>query len=241
MTRICWIALLAVVTIVGGAARSHAQEYCRIENPQVVRGASSALNVRISCKPNPASGTVRYPAGKLYLGVTLYALEDVGLRNAIVPIIEGSTSFTYVIPVEFTRPGANAALTVPLGDLGANTHVLVAVWDKRTACSDVGGGNDQAPDPDSAACRVAGATLGRTDSFGMPIPIDAWPRPICNVGRLTQNGFFHWVETDGVVASDLEDFVRTSMGSNDCWMRQADGLGLGYSVRQWRAQPIPRQ
>jgi len=234
VTRTVRISPLVIAATLVATLPTRAQENCRLDNPQVVREQGGAqLKVRITCQPARAPGTLRYPAGKLYLGVTLYSVEDPRLRGAVVPIVErsGHLTPTYVAPVEFTRPGASQALTLPLGDLGANTHILVAVWDKRNACSD----------PNSAACRVARATLGRTDSFGMPIPIDTWPRPVCDVERLTRNGFFNWVDTDGVIAPDVPDEVSIALQTNDCWMRQRDGLGLGYSVRQWRAQPLSRQ
>ena len=210
---------------------AEAQEHCRLDNPQVTRSAGGGqLKVSVACQQAPSAETVRYPAGTLHLGVTLYKVQP-RLRNTPVPVTDEEVEHTYVKPVEITRPTSPREIVVPLGNIGANTHILLAVWNSKKRCNS----GDRNP-----GCTVAGGTLGDTDSFQLPIPVDAWPRPICNVAELTSSGFFRWVQKEGDFGGPrVPDNYAEMLEGNDCFMRFADRPGLGFSVRRWRAQPLP--
>jgi hypothetical protein len=210
-------------------APAQAQEHCRLDNPQVI---SDRLEVTVACQQASSNQTVRYPAGSLSVGVTLYKIPESGLRNKVVPVVEDDTvEFAYVKPTEIERPTTPKKVVIPLGALGNKTHILLAVWDKKSACA----AGDQ-----TEGCTKAGVRLGEIDAFELPIPIDAWPRPVCNVEQLTSRGFFRWVETEGDFGGpQVPERFATMLATNDCFMRLPDRPGLGFSVRRWRAQPLP--
>jgi hypothetical protein len=225
------LAAASVALVALGWTSADANEQCRLDKPTVTRSPAQ-LKVSVVCQPAQSPATVRYPSGPLYIGVTLYKVDTPGLHDRVVPIVEDRVEHTYVKPAGFSRPSASQEITVPLGNLGANTHILVAIWDKKTDCP---------ADSQSEGCKVAGATFGDLDSFELPIPVDAWPRPVCNVQQLTRSGFFQWVATDGDFGGpQVPDKYSSMLQANDCFMRFENRAGLGFSVRQWRAQPLPK-
>jgi len=69
-------------------------------------------------------------------------------------------------------------------------------------------------------CKTSGVKLGDMDSFELPIPIDAWPRPVCNVEQLTSRGFFRWAETEGDFGGpQVPERFATMLATNDCFLR----------------------
>src|SRR5258706_2746562 len=226
------IAIVAVPLLLA-TTQIRAQEHCRLDNPQVasVSGAYQ-LKVTVACQQTASVQTVRYPSGPVSIGVTLYKIPEQGLRNRVVPVVENNVEFKdYVRPIEIGRPATSKEVVISLGDLGSNTHILLAVWDKSAACS---------ADDSSAGCKTSGVKLGDMDSFELPIPIDAWPRPVCNVEQLTSRGFFRWAETEGDFGGpQVPERFATMLATNDCFLRFPGRPGLGYSVQRWRAQPLP--
>jgi hypothetical protein len=230
---------IAVIALSLPITSVQAQEHCRLDNPQVVSASGAyQLKVTVACQQAASAQTVRYPAGPLSIGVTLFKIPLPGLRNRVVPVVESEAAvddvtFTYIPSVEIGRPAATKEVAIPLGDVGTNTHILLAVWDKSTKC-DAG---DQ-----SKGCTTSGVKLGEMDSFELPVPIDAWPRPVCNVEQLASRGFFRWAETEGDFGGPQvpERFAKI-MATNDCFMRFPNRPGLGFSVLRWRAQPLPNR
>lgn len=226
------IVTTATLLILGiGAQTATAQEFCSLNNPHIVTTANTAsMKVSIACSVTSSPTTVRYPNGPLYIGVTLYKVDDQRLRTLVVPIVEDQVEHVYVKPVEFTRPANSQEIEIPLVAVGTNTHILMAVWDKKQNCA----ASNQAD-----GCGTAGATFGETDAFLLPIPVDTWPRPVCNIAGLERSGFFNWVETEGDFGGpQVPDRYRSMLNANDCFMRFPNRAGLGYSVRRWRAQPL---
>lgn len=217
-------------------APASGQENCRLLEAKILRGQGGhQLKTGIACQDATGPDHVRYPAGPLFVGLSLYRIEQPAIRKAITRFHEWSGTpwtRTNIVPIELPRPAGLREISFELGDAGAFTHFVVAVWDQKNPCQ-----------PDTAeaeSCAKAGGTLGFVDSLDLPVPVDTWPRPVCDVRQLTNSGFFEWVERAGDVAgSAVPDRYRSMLHANDCWTRFADRPGLGYSLRQWRLQPMP--
>jgi hypothetical protein len=224
----------AMMGLIGGlylfSAPSQAAEHCFLENPRVIVAAEAKLAVTLRCKPTPTENSVRYPVGKLYLGVSLYNVTDDRLRRTTVRLESEWAQGRDILPIEIVRPDSAQEVTFPLGNIQNWTHFQIAVWDQKNECRQ---------DVEVSDCRSSGFTLGAVDDSQLPIPVDAWPRPICNVTQLKANGFFAWVEREGQLGDpEMDDRYRTAYAVNDCWKRFPNRLGLGYSVRRWRVGPL---
>jgi hypothetical protein len=210
--------------LVGGSL--HAQEQCRIEKPAI---NGSEIKVGLHCQESAEVGTLIYPPGPLYVGVSLYTLEA-ELAGAEAEIVDDAGTPVDLPAQEIMRPSGATELVFPVAELGGSTHMLVAIWDQKNECPADHGGR----------CSAFGYTLGATDDLWFPFPVDAWPRPVCDVEKLAAAGFFDWAAGESdinehAVPARLDTLFRT----NFCWTRDPDRPGLGVSIRQWRVAPLP--
>jgi hypothetical protein len=216
---------LALSTVPDGA--SQAQEHCRLEGPPTL--AAGQLKVKVTCQANATAQTVRYPAGPLHLGISLYKLDN-SLARVVAPLRDdGNGDALHLDAQEFRRPARSAELTFRLPANITQSHILVAIWDQKNPCSEP-----------SARCGSSGHTLGKVDPNELPIPVDVWPRPVCNIASLQARGYFAWSATAEMGAPDADDEMKSLARVNDCWMRDASWPGLGVSLQQWRVAPRPR-
>jgi hypothetical protein len=192
--------------------------------------AGASLTMTVHCDAAQSARSVRYPTGQLYVGATLYKLDDGSLRTATTRM-ERAADGRDLPSIEITRPDSTRDVTFALGNIGDWTHYLVAVWDKKNVCK---------PDDDNPACKTFGFTLGAVDDTEFPIPVDTFPRPACNVAQLTSLGYFDAVEKGDIQlgGQDLDDKFVNAYALNDCWKRFANRPGLGYSVRRWTIAPL---
>lgn len=171
------IRVLAVATLIFTASPAIAAQFCSLGQP-TLRGTS--LTVPLNCATTASETAVSYPATALFVGATLYRLEA-GLQGKVAPL--RSPEEAYDLPAVTVPAGrAPREVTFDLGNAAGFTHLLVAVRDKKTECANGAEG--------SGGCGKYHYTLGRTDRLDMPIPVDAWPRPICNKMELERAGFF---------------------------------------------------
>ena len=207
-----------------------AGDYCSIMAPTLRKeSAAYRLVIPVTCADTKTGSAVKYPGGRLYVGATLYRL-DPRVRGKVSPLKTSKTSEGTDLPaVELTGRPVKRELVLDAGPHPDATHVVVAVWDKKNPCS---------AETENPGCAKFGYTLGRIDDqFEMPIPVDAWPRPICNKAALVTSGFFEWVESAGDPSGMNAPEWANEIRLNDCWSSvQTDGLG--YSIRRWRAGPI---
>jgi hypothetical protein len=211
-----------------------AANYCELGPPALNKSDSHyRLSVTVKCSQSPSGVAVEYPEGILYVGASLYRL-GADLAGKIVPFVtpDSDTQTIDLAPVELHMTPDQAKISFDIDALDDSTHVLIVIWDKKNPCS--------SDNSDSAECQKFGYTLGRVDEFGMPIPIDTWPRPICHRERLSTDGFFSWVEQAGDPSGHaMPEGLEDDYSLNDCWSL-IETKGLGFSVRRWRVGPLPK-
>jgi hypothetical protein len=228
-----------ILPLLLNAGEAGAATYCSLGKPTMDKaGGQVHLNVTVTCSDIEHGAAVKYPEGDLYVGATLYTIDDPSLSGKVAPFTLKSADSAGAHDLAavglHTSPGmTKVTLVVDTPTPASYTHLLVAVWDAKNTCS---------PGDTTTAygCPGSGYTLGRMDKWEMPIPIDAWPRPICDRKRLIARGYFKWVDQDGdpsghAIPAELE----SAFDANDCWSLD-DGGGLGFSLRQWRVGPLPK-
>jgi hypothetical protein len=184
--------------------------------------------VKLTCQQTPAGQTVSYPAGQLYVGLSLYKLPA-NVRQAVAPLKSENNEGAYHADAqEIPRPATSVELTFRLPSNLTQTHMLLAVWDQKNECSDDG------------RCGALRYTLGKVDRNENPIPVDAWPVPVCNVATLQARGFFAWSQSAEWETPGEDGDMMSLARLNDCWMRDSTWPGRGLSYRQWRVAPLPR-
>ncbi len=212
------------------SALSHsafAQEHCRLEPPT---RAGGQLKIKLTCHDNADAQTVRYPAGPLHVGVSLYKLPG-SLGQVIAPFQdEGESGALHLDAQEIRRPRGSNELTFRMPANVSQTHVLVAVWDQKNSCTP----------RTSTYCGPSRQTFGKVDRYQQPVPVDAWPIPICDVAALQARGYFKWSATADWGAPSEDEEMMTLARLNDCWMQDPQWPGRGLSYRQWRVAPLPR-
>jgi len=163
--------------------------------------------------------TVRYPSGPLSIGVTLYKIPEQASETGSFRLSKTtSSSRTMSGPIEIGRPATSKESSFPWAIWEAYPHPPGGVG-QSAACS---------ADDSSAGCKTSGVKLGDMDSFELPIPIDAWPRPVCNVEQLTSRGFFRWAETEGDFGGpQVPERFATMLATNDCFLRFSRPPGFG--------------
>jgi hypothetical protein len=201
-----------------------AQEHCRLQAPAL---SINQIRLKITCQNGANDQTVPYPAGPLYVGVSLYHLENSALAKSVAPLTNYDENATlHLMPQEISRPTQSTELTFQRPPNVTQTHILVVVWDQKNSC-----------DQNNDGCPI-GFTLGKVDADELPIPVDAWPKPICDVAKLGRSGFFKWSETGELGGRDVPDQYQTMYLTNDCWKYDASWPGRRVSFRRWRVAPL---
>lgn len=222
-------ALRGLVAFLGTMAllqSTQAQEHCKLNTPAFATGQ---VKVKITCQANADAQTAPYPAGTLYIGVSLYKLQA-DLAGSVAPFRDmGAEDAAHLPAQEFPGRTATSELVFRIPANAGQTHILVAVWDVKNACSP----------PGQEGCPAVGYTLGRVSDEQLPIPVDAWPRPACDVSKLRTQGFFQW-SFDAELGMEVPDQFETLYRTNDCWTYNQGWPGRGVSFRRWRVAPIPR-
>lgn len=215
-------ALATVLVFFGPAA--HAQEFCRLEKPAVSGGQ---ISVKISCQAAADERSVRYPAGSLFVGLSLFTLEDAPAGQITTYALRLEDSPTHLPAQEIKRPATSADVLFKVPP-GKHTHFLVAVWDHKHTCAGKEG------------CPSVGYTLGKLDKDDLPVPVDAWPTPACDVAKLKGGGFFAATAKEylGEKPSAVEDKFPVELETNDCWMQNANWPGRGVSYKRWKLAPV---
>lgn len=216
---------------------AEAATFCALTAPTLeTAGGKSQLKVAVACSDTATPGTVPYPEGDLYVGASLYKIDQ-GLEGKIISTgIYGDADPEHILDlkaIELHNVAGTIPVTFDIANPDQYTHVLIAVWSQKDSCP---------PDQVTATngCADFGYTLGPADWYGMPIPIDASPRPVCDKEALTANGYFNWVSESGdPTGNTMPEEFSDSFNLNDCWENTGD-VGLGYSVRRWRVGPIPK-
>jgi hypothetical protein len=227
------ISILAAIILLLMGGSGWAESYCELGAPIIRKdGDHYRLKVAVTCSQTRKGLAVEYPDGSLYVGASLYRV-DAGLAGKIVPFTTpGSETDVDLMPAELHLTQGRTEVEFEIDSLADSTHLLIAVWDQKNPCSSDAAASDR--------CQTFGYTLGATDDFGMPIPIDAWPRPVCHRESLIADGFFSWVKEGGDPSGHaMPDEFTDDYALNDCWSL-VDAKGLGFSVRQWRIGPIPK-
>lgn len=228
--------LAVLLALVFAPWEAEAATFCALSAPTMERaGDHLQLKLTLTCSGAAASGLVPYPDSDLYVGATLYEV-DPRLKDKIISIGDygdvHANNMLDLKAVEMRPVMRTVPIVFDVASLGSYTHVLVAVWSEKSDCP--------GPVPGGNGCADFGYTLGPMDWFGMPIPVDALPRPICDKEALAANGYFDWVSESGdPTANTMPEQFSDSFNLNDCWAFVGD-VGLGYSVRRWRVAPIPK-
>lgn len=221
---------LTIVIALCTCRAASAGQFCILETPSL-QTTAGGIDVVVTVKCSAAAGdsALPYPDGTLYVGATVFR-ADPGLKGKTLPFDSWKDDErmqpTHLPAVEVRAVSGPIKATFHLPQIGANTHISIAVWDQKNACK---GQSD---------CPEIGYTLGRADDDGMPIPIDTWPRPVCRKAKLIASGYLTSsgpVDPSGHV---LEGSAARDFLSNDCY-RLVKSDGLGYSLRRWRIGPLP--
>jgi hypothetical protein len=204
--------------------------WCAMSPPVV---AGSKVQLHFDCHDAKQPNAVEYPNTTLYIGATLVKSDPKNKSRVI--IYSGRTdepgSFDLrpvSIPFDPNRDWSTTTAEFVADKLSDYSHLLVAVWDSQEPC------DSQYIDNPLNGCKLYGFVLGGVDDEEYPAPIDVWPRPICDVSYLTKIGFF----VEGKDPSRLPRKLQGAFELSDCWSLVKRG-GLGYSLRRWRAAPIP--
>jgi len=231
------LTLLAIVFAVAVQAQARANQFCALDAPSLrMEGGSPRLVATLKCAGAASKQQLRYPDGELFVGATLFRASEkykstTSLRYDSMKAAEWVASDAQD-PVDLDAFAIHTAagpteivFQIPAGP--AFTHVLLAVWNRKNECA---GDSD---------CPKFGYTLGTPDEDGLPVPIDTWPRPVCDKAKLIDSGY---LTTDGPgdpagVALTSSEFTAM-FELNDCY-RLIEGDGLGYSLRRWRVGPLP--
>jgi hypothetical protein len=114
------------------------------------------------------------------------------------------------------------------GDTAAYSHIVFAIWSEREDCSAEDTQDKQSAD----GCTLYKYRFRNVDDEEYPAPIDAWPRPSCDLVSLRRAGFFG--DKDPI---NLPRRLRGLAQLNDCW-NLTRSPGLGFSIQRWRAAPL---
>ena len=226
MSKVTLVVIAAMFATAPGTLL--ASPFCSLGAPKF---QADDFSVPIQCGEAKALGALPYPAGPLYVGATLYKLPK-ALRDKVSPLSDSEDVQSFDLPMQAFDKAGSTAVKFNLHGLSGYTHALVVVWDQKNTCENEYDAN--------SGCARFHYSLGRVDDQSFPIPIDAWPRPVCDKERLKQAGFFKWTKEDGdpsglTAPRYLENFFLL----NDCFTDTGD-LGLGYSVRRWRVGPLSK-
>ncbi|MEA2886571.1 MAG: hypothetical protein QOD11_931 [Bradyrhizobium sp.] len=231
-----WL-LASIIMIGAGLPTTAVAKYCSLNPPTIQKSDATRLYVRIRCDDAASETTVNYPQSSLYVGATVFRLSK-GLEEKIAPSRyppDGDTNYLDLKAVEWSTDSGEQEISfeIPRGTI--YSHVLLAVWDIKEDCDRQFMGNKN-------GCSLFKYTLGRVDDSELPIPIDAWPRPICDKNKLQREGFFKWVKGEGLLMTEGEmpTRFRSIFRLNDCWQLTGSDTGLGYSVHRWRVGPAPK-
>ncbi len=220
--------LLILAALIVSVGSAHATTSCALGPARL---QETRLILPVTC--GPAARAVPYPDGPLHIGATLYRMPS-GLRGRVAPLpsAELAPGDTLHLPsITFTAGPALRELSFDAAGATGFTHLLVAIWDQKNVCE--ADGNSE------SGCSRFQYSLGRVDAAEFPIPVDAWPRPICDKQGLQAAGFFRWVEREGDPAGMAAPSPFDRMFTlNDCYAATGP-VGLGFSVRRWRVAPLP--
>lgn len=222
-----WIGWLAVALSVGTAQALD----CKLD---IATEETTEFTVRVICG-NDLANAVSYPAGKLYLGMSLYApsISVPSERKLELKTTDRGGALD-LLPIEFEAAAGVQEFLFDTSERDGQTHFLAAVWDQRNGCTGLS----------SKRCDEFGFTLGRKDADGLPLPIDALPRPICDIDALEKTGLFKMIQRGEAyfdIQNVLPDEITTLLSANDCWSFERSRPGLGFSVRRWRVAPFAEQ
>jgi hypothetical protein len=228
------IALLAMVFALAVQANAKAGQFCTLDAPSVRTEAGHNLLVTsLRCVASEGKQRLAYPEGELFVGATLFRAKDeykaAQLRyddesNIRWAAADGKEPVGLEAVVSHAAPGnTEIKFQIPSGRIF--THVLLAVWDKKNECAG------------DSSCPKSGYTLGKSDDDGLPVPIDTWPRPVCNKEKLIESGYLTTEGPGDPAGVALNAGGTAAFDLNDCY-RLVPGSGLGYSLRRWRVGPL---
>jgi hypothetical protein len=197
-------------------------KYCRVLEPSfTTREDKVVASVQLSCHSTPSADYIPYPAeGPVFVGATLYRLTHDLNESTVVRELDAASILD--LPAAEISPvtdGARVVLEAPAAK--GLTHYVVAVWDSKEDCPQ---------HVDRPGCQAYGYVLGRIDIDEMVIPVDAFPRPRCDIEARRALPHFD------CFGPDPSEFCTSS----DCVNLQEGALtGLGYSIFRWRVAPLP--
>jgi hypothetical protein len=207
--------------------------WCALTSPAVQpSGSGATITVTIHCEDARTGNLVQYPDKTLYVGATIVK-EPPEFQRDVVPQTSGDWSSDQyfdlkVVEVSQAQLANDVKVSFAAADFSSYTHLVMAVWDTKESCE-----TRYLPDEEKGnGCRLYGFVLRDVDEEEYPAPIDAWPRPVCNVSVLKQAGFFKR-------GKDIMNMSRRLQGLaklNDCW-NLVNRPGLGYSLSRWRLAP----
>ena len=196
--------------------------------------SGSTITATIHCEDAKSGTLVRYPDLTVYVGATVVKAPGKFARDVIPTKLGlwGEDSYFDLKPVEVSQAqlASDVKVTFPAENLAGYTHLVMAVWSKKENC-ETRYLSDEEKDKNNG-CRLYGFVLSDADDEEYPAPIDAWPRPVCNVPALKQAGFFKAGKDFMTMGSRLQGLAKT----NDCW-NLVERPGLGYSLSRWRLGP----
>jgi hypothetical protein len=230
------LALSTVVLVLAFQVHAKAGQFCTLNGPTLRSEAGhNRLVTSLTCVGSVDKNELPYPDGELFVGATLFRASENYKATPLrydswkAPMEWAATDGREPVDLEavvtHAAPGkTEIAFLIPSGR--AFTHVQLAVWDKKNACAG------------DTGCPKSGYTLGRSDEDGLPIPIDTWPRPVCNKTKLIESGYLTNEGPGDPAGVALTSGDTAAFDLNDCY-RLVSGAGLGYSLRRWRVGPLP--
>lgn len=223
--------ILLAFAVLGGLAfsfNSWAASYCQLSGPSLGKmDGNSSIQIKLNCSDKETNGSIAFPPGEIYVGATLYKLASQKKGDKYPVVIdqgrEANAEEQLDLPAQaITVNNAETAINFPVAKPERYTHVVIAAWSKKEACEN---------------CPAPGYTLGPVDDeLKLPLPLDAFPRPNCDVKKMTESGFFQ--EARDISGYILQDEFQLLYMANDCWSKSGLPYGLGYTVRRWRAYPL---
>jgi hypothetical protein len=227
---------LAAVLILAVQAHVHAGQFCTLDTPLLRSEAGrNRLVTSLKCVGSADKRELLYPEGELFIGATLFRAGDGYKTTSLIydsvkapmewAAADGKEPVDLDAVVTRATPGSTEiAFQIPSGP--AFTHVQLVVWDKKNGCAG------------DSSCPKSGYTLGKSDEDALPIPVDTWPRPVCNEKKLVDSGYLTKEGPGDPAGVALTSGDTAAFELNDCY-RLVPGSGLGYSLRRWRIGPLP--
>ncbi len=199
---------------------------CELAEPKFRENAGTmSVEVMLNCSNTERVNDLIYPNGVLHVGMSLVELPS---EQGTVSIqLNGSEPKEHLVaPAQIDFGAGERSATLELGAVPAGaTHYVVALWSEESECVDL----------------PAMVCFGPVDDDLFPIPLDTYPRPVCDRDELSAKGYFDWALHGDPSGYQSDQTIKDLFYSVDCYRGNQSEYGLGVSLKRWRVAPLPNR